>query len=176
MNKNYTSLRPQDVLIALKILLIEKGAWKVMDIANSLEMSQSEISQGLKRLQVSKLLDSKKKHILHTSFFEFLIYGLKYVYPMVVSSIVRGIATAHSAKVLNMEFNEDPNDIFVWEYEKGTTRGQSLLPLYRTVPIAAAKDNSLYELLALLDVIRIGRVREVMMAKQLLEKRIIGEK
>lgn len=176
MKKNHVILKPQDILIALKIILIEKSLWKLTDLSISLEMSQSEVSQGLARLAIAKLIDLNKKHILRASLLEFLIYGLKYVYPAILGPIVRGIPTAHSAKLDNLEIFNDSKDIFVWEFANGQTRGQALLPLYKSVPQSAMNDDSLYELLALIDVIRIGRVREIKMAKQILEKKIMNEK
>ena len=57
-------------------------------------------------------------------------------------------------------------------YAKGIKRGQSIEPLYKTVPKIAQKDKSLYELLALTDTLRVGRAREIKIAIEELEKRM----
>ena len=51
-------------------------------------------------------------------------------------------------------------------------RGSALLPLYPKLPLAASKDQPLYELLALFDALRIGQAREREMARKLLEERL----
>jgi hypothetical protein len=51
-------------------------------------------------------------------------------------------------------------------------RGYALEPLFETVPLAALEDEKLYELLALVDAIREGRVRERSLATEELVKRL----
>ena len=65
---------------------------------------------------------------------------------------------------------DDP--IPVWPYGEGKQRGVSLAPLYKTAPIAALRDKSLYELLALADALRDGRVRERKIAETELHRRL----
>ena len=64
------------------------------------------------------------------------------------------------------------DEIHVWPYAKGHTRGLAVEPLFKSVPEAALKDNRLYEYLALIDALRLGRQRESNLAKERLEKRI----
>ena len=50
------------------------------------------------------------------------------------------------------------------------------MPLYPTVPEAALRDEKLYELLALVDALRVGRVREREIAITALKNRFgLGE-
>ena len=84
--------------------------------------------------------------------------------------LVRGIPTAHSAAPLNLEIQSDEN--YVWPYAKGKTRGQAITPLYKSVPEAVQRDKMLYELLALVDAVRVGKVREQKLAMELLKKKI----
>lgn len=49
---------------------------------------------------------------------------------------------------------------------KGNVRGESIMPLYRTVPMAVKNDSMLHSLLAIADTFRIGRTREVEIAKE----------
>ena len=62
----------------------------------------------------------------------------------------------------------------MWPYAKGIDRGQSIEPLYNTVVEASLKDRDLYELLTMVDAIRVGRVREKEIAKKELKKRILN--
>jgi len=62
--------------------------------------------------------------------------------------------------------------IHVWPDPKGNEIGQSLKPLFKSVPDAARRDPELYDLLALVDAIRLGNPRESKFAQQLLEKKL----
>ena len=60
----------------------------------------------------------------------------------------------------------------MWPYAKGSVRGQSIEPLYKTLPAIINNDKLFYELLVLIDTIRIGRAREIKIAIKELEKRL----
>lgn len=162
-------LKPQDVLLLLKLMTLESSA-RVIDLAVDLGVSSSEISHGLSRLIKSQLLGADKKPLKRNAL-EFLIYGLKYVFPTEPGPVVRGICTAHSAPPLSKGIVTEQNDHYVWPFPDGDVRGQSISPLYKSVPFAASRDKKLYEFLALVDAIRIGRTREQKLAKRELEKR-----
>ena len=51
----------------------------------------------------------------------------------------------------------------------GKVRGQSLLPLYESLPVAAQSDRALHELLPLFDLLRIGQASERRIARKMLE-------
>ena len=85
--------------------------------------------------------------------------------------MVRGIPTAHSAKPLSELIQA--NEHYVWPDADGTLRGQAIEPLYHTVGKAVANDPLLYEMLALVDAIRVGKAREVALAVEELKKRLL---
>jgi hypothetical protein len=60
----------------------------------------------------------------------------------------------------------------VWPDAEGEVRGLTLEPLHRAAPAAARKDPVLYGLLALLDALRDGRVRERQIAERELTARL----
>jgi hypothetical protein len=60
----------------------------------------------------------------------------------------------------------------VWADDEGSVRGESIEPLYPSAPRAAREDPKLYELLALVDALRIGRARERKLAEALLRQRL----
>jgi len=66
------------------------------------------------------------------------------------------------------------NEKYVWAYAKGSDRGQVVEPLYKTTVEATLNDKELYELLTMVDAIRVGKVREKELAKKELEKRILN--
>ena len=63
-------------------------------------------------------------------------------------------------------------DIHMWPYAEGTLRGESITPLFKSVPEAVLKDERLYELLALVDAIRLGNQREANLAQDKFEERM----
>lgn len=94
-------MRPQDIVVLLKIISIHDLKWRNIDIANALQLSPSEVSEALNRCKIAGQIDSKKRDVHTNSFKEFLIYGLKYVFQVEPGAIVRGILTAHSAPPVN---------------------------------------------------------------------------
>src|ERR1700674_5549243 len=48
----------------------------------------------------------------------------------------------------------------VWPLPQGKVRGYRFQPFHKSVPVAASRDEKLYELLALVDSLPDGRVRE----------------
>ena len=169
--KKHSGMRPQDILVLLKIISMKNPEWLNLDIANSLKISQSEVSEALNRCKIARLINGDKRKIYINSFKEFLIYGLKYVFPAEPGAIVRGIPTAHSANPIK-ELISQGSENFVWPYSKGILRGQSIEPLYDTIPMVVQNDILFYELLAILDTLRIGRAREIKIAIDELEKRL----
>ncbi|WP_139959575.1 hypothetical protein [Flavicella sediminum] len=167
-------MKPQDVLLLLKVICVDNPQWNQKSIAESLEMSQSEISESVARSKFSGLLDPKGKVVMKLALLEFLQFGLRYVFPQKPGAVVRGIPTSHSAPPLNNLINSTEH--YVWPYAKGTVRGHSIIPLYSSVPQAALKDVLLYELLALVDALRVGRAREKEIAIAEIKKRLqLGE-
>ena len=169
--RKHNGMRPQDVVILLKIVALGDTPWRYSDIAQSLHISQSEVAEALNRSKQARLVDGSKKKVFRSSFIEFLTYGVKYVFPAQPGALVRGIPTAHSAKPLSEMVISD-RDAFVWPSAVGNMRGQAISPLYPSVIKAIRKDPKLYEMLALLDAVRIGRAREHKIAIEELSKRI----
>lgn len=171
MKQQQYSMKPQDVVILLKIIALDKDEWFQKPLSEALKLSQSEVSQSVARSKFAGLLDGAGKKVMRRAFFDFLQYGLAYVFPQKPGPAVRGLPTAHSAAPLNSTIVGD--EIYVWPWAKGKARGQCIVPLYLSVPEAAVTDAKLYELLALTDALRIGRAREKDLAIVELKKRIL---
>jgi hypothetical protein len=162
-------LKPQDILLLLKIISQGNPKWNQKPIAEALGMSQSEVSESVSRSKYSGLLDPTGKMVMKLALLEFIQYGLRYVFPQQPGPILRGVPTAHSASPLKEQIQS--SEAYVWPYGKGKVRGQSIVPLYPSVPEAALKDEKLHELLALVDALRVGRAREKELAMVELRRR-----
>lgn len=169
--KKHNGMRPLDIAVLLKIICLGNTDWQLKDLSRMLFISQSEISESLNRSMVANLVSQNRKKVMRRNFIDFLIYGLKYVFPVRPGSLVRGVLTAHSAKPLSDVF-VNSSDIFVWASDEGIVRGQSIEPLYANVINAVKEDSLLYELLALCDAIRVGSTREFNTAIKELKIRI----
>jgi hypothetical protein len=62
----------------------------------------------------------------------------------------------------------------VWPDDGGAEVGTSLAPLHPCVVQASRRDAAFYEVISLVELLRSGRVREVALARELLEARLVG--
>jgi len=170
MRRSQNSMKPQDVVVLLKIIALNNDNWQQIPLAQSLKMSQSEVSQSVARSKFAGLLDDSSKRVMRQALFDFLQYGLAVVFPAKPGAVVRGIPTAHSAAPLAKEISSVED--YVWPFAKGNVRGHGITPLYATVPQAAMDDEQLHALLALTDALRVGKAREKNIAVQELKSRI----
>ena len=162
-------MRPQDVVILLKKLTRSGRSMNGKELSESLGISQSEVSEAMERNLNAHLTDDAKVRVNIVSLREFLIYGIKYCFPVKPGAMVRGIPTAVSSPLFS-ESIVAGDETFVWKCKEGTHRGQSVTPLFHTVPLAVKQDDELYSLLAIVDALRIGRARERNIAIQELDK------
>jgi hypothetical protein len=117
-------MRPQDLLILLKLIVWGKQTWKQGDVAQELFVSQTEISESLHRSSIAGLLAADRRHAKKEALLEFLSHGLRYVFPVAPGPLVRGLKTAQSAPPLSDTLAET-SDIFVWPLDEGDTREHS---------------------------------------------------
>ncbi len=169
-------LKPQDIVVVIKILSKNAEPWAQGAIALELGMSASEVNAGIRRALNAGLLRLKDKKVIpvKSALEEFLVHGLKYVFPAERGEPTRGIATGYAAEFFKEQFVASDELPPVWADAEGTVKGYALKPLYKCVPNAVKLDKKLYEYLALIDILRCGRVREVQVAKQLLHTALQG--
>lgn len=164
-------MRPQDVIVLLKIATFKEKNWYAKEIASSTKISAGEVSESLTRSALAGLLSVDKKTLMKNSFLEFLEFGLRYVFPVLPGGVTRGIPTAHSTPLLSKIIVSD--EVFVWAFAEGNSRGASIEPLHPKLPEACLTDTKLYQLAALADCLRFGKVRERKLAIEELKKRIL---
>lgn len=163
-------MKEQDLVILLKKLTSNGRGLSVRKLAEELGMSASCVSESLERSKQAQLIDRNKKRVNILSLQEFLIHGVAYVFPVQAGRIGRGIPAYVSASPLKEQIAANA-DTYVWHHVRGTARGQLIEPLYPSVPEAVQRDEELYELLVLVDALRMGRAREKEIAVNELNKR-----
>jgi hypothetical protein len=165
-------LKPQDLLVALKLAAHPSAAWTYPGLASELHLSASETHAAIRRLRACRLYSVTGERISRRHLLEFLSHGLWYTFPAEEGALTRGIPTAWSAAPLAGKVVVDAEGGVVWPSPKGAVRGHAIPPLYRSAPAAAAEDPALYELLALTDAVRAGRPRERHLAREELARRL----
>lgn len=166
-------MRPQDIVVLAKIITMNSETPLVGQLSHSLSLSLSEISESLNRSQIAGLIDYTKKRVNRQNLVEFLEHGIRYVFPQTPGSMVRGIPTAHSHPFMKNIFVSET--AYVWPDNQANTIGLQIEPFYPKQVEAVKADAALYELLALIDVIRVGKVREIHVAIKQLKHLILNE-
>lgn len=161
----------QDVVVLAKLVSGRGHRPSLAQLSSELSQSVSQLHLSLKRLTDARLIDADGRPILR-AVEEFLVYGVKYAFPPRRGEPTRGIPTAYAAPPLSEHIEAGADLPPVWPFAEGTVRGITFEPLHKTVPLAAAKDPVLYELLALIDGLRDGRSRERQIAERELAIRL----
>jgi len=85
--------------------------------------------------------------------------------------VVRGVPTAYAAPPLSemISYSDLPP---VWMWGEGSAKGMSVEPLHKSARHMLQRDPAFYEVLALVDAIRMGRRREYELAVAELKRRL----
>lgn len=165
-------MKPQDIIILIKLNIWQQGRWRLVPLAESLFLSKSEVHLGIGRLKQAGLYDEIREAPKKSAMQEFIIHGLRYTFPAELGAPTRGIVTGITSDFMTNHIVASKDEIYVWPSAEGKAKGFALSPLYKNVPEAITADRRLYHYLALIDVLRIGRAREQTIAKEELVKLI----
>ncbi len=168
------TLKPQDILVVLKLACIGSEPWSYASLAVELGMSPSQVHSAVKRALEAQLAMRSGEAIVPNvrNLREFIEHGIKYVFVPDRGGMTRGMPTGYSAPPLKQHLGDSDEPPPVWPDAEGEVRGGAFSPLYHGAPKAAKADPRLYELLALVDAVRAGRARERSIAIKELEKRL----
>src|ERR1700751_5052466 len=129
------NLKPQDVVVALKLFGYPSGRPAMSIVASDLGLSPSEVHGAIQRLRSSKLLHGpalKDKPNI-SGLEEFLVHGLKYAFPAEHGEVTRGVATSYAAEPLKSEVSMSNDLPPVCPWLKGNTRCVGFEPLVKSV-------------------------------------------
>lgn len=159
-------------MVLLKILILDGKSWQYRDLSSSLQIAISEIAESLNRSHMAGLIDQTKRKVSRQSLMEFIEHGLHYVFPQTPGPIIIGYSTGLSHPFYKTKFSSQLE--YVWpDEDSGSVRGQMILPLFKNAPKASQLDQRLYKMLASIDIIRVGRNREIALALKELKKEIL---
>jgi DNA-binding Lrp family transcriptional regulator len=163
--------KPQDVVVALKLSL--GGAQlSYAELGQELGMSASEVHAAVRRLGDAHLVDPETREIRREALRNFLVHGVPHAFPASPKEVTRGMPTAWAAPALSGKISASEQIPPVWADPDGQVQGAAVQPLYSSVPGAARRDPALYDLLALVDALRIGRARERSLAEKEITQRL----
>lgn len=163
--------KAQDVVVALKLCL-EGARRSYAELGQELGMSASEVHAAVRRLGEARLVDPETREIRREALRNFLIHGVPHAFPASPKEVTRGMPTAWAAPVLSGKISASEQIPPVWPDADGKVQGAAVQPLYASVPGAARRDPALYDLLALVDALRIGRARERALAEKEIGQRL----
>ena len=169
-------LKPQDLLVLLKVAAHPPQRWTYAALGEALAMSASEAHASVKRAVASGLAVAPARgewSPVRPNVLEFVLHGVRYVWPATSGPVKRGVPTAFGTEPLASQLTAAPGDAPVWAHPDGKAKGPTLSPLYRTAPQAALADPALLRLLALLGALRVGRARERSLAAKLMEAELM---
>lgn len=164
-------LKPQDLLVLLKVVAHPGQRWTYAALGEALAMSASETHASVKRAVACGLAVAPARgewSPVRPALLEFMLHGLRYVWPASSGPVKRGVPTSFGTEPLASKIMSANGEAPVWAHPEGKSKGPSLSPLYRTAPQAALADPALHRLLALVDALRTGRARERALATELL--------
>jgi hypothetical protein len=170
------SLRPQDLLVLLRLVLVEGSAPSYAELASNLGLTSSEVHAAVTRAVLAKLArkdEAGRPVVLLEPLRLFVLHGARYCFPPIRGGVTRGLPTSYAAPPLSAHIVAPPSDLPpVWPFKHGKVRGEALYPLYPSVPEAALRCPALHELLALFDGIRSGSPREHAIASRLFNEKL----
>lgn len=185
-------MKSQDIYILLKLVCMQQDSSNLLSLGTEdfgdqysaralsavLGVSKTEVNASIRRSidvgMAKKDRESGYPKANKKALLEFIVHGLKYAFPAKPAEITRGIPTAFAAPMLEGKLLSMGDYMYVWPYAKGSEKGQSVQPLFKSIPKAVTDDERLYEYLALVDALRLGNPREANLAAELLEKRLFN--
>ena len=142
------SLKPQDLVVTLKLSLARDEPSPFAKLANELSMSASEVHAAVKRAELSRLVGRTDARLVvnRSALREFVLHGVRYAFPPILGSLTRGMPTGAASAPLAASFEQSGTLAHVWPDAHGAIRGLSLCPLYPSVPEAARLDPLLWRM------------------------------
>jgi hypothetical protein len=161
-----------DIYVLLKLSLLDEFS-SYVGLGNQLVMSASEVHASVQRSTIAGLIHPESRLPMRRPLEEYLFHGVRYAFPAPLGVATRGVPTAYAAPPLNqlIEYSDLPP---VWLSGKGHVKGVRIEPLHKSAQHMQEKDPAFYEVLALVDALRMGRRREYDYAVEELKRRLFN--
>jgi hypothetical protein len=166
--------------VSCKLLVLRRSDWTFASLGNDLGMSASEVHASVGRARLAGLLTptSCKSSVVRPQLLSLVSTSVRDVFFAERGALASGVPTSTSAPCLAGLFPVTKREVAqVWplpEARRGVS-GESLLPLYPSVPLACQRDSRLYRLMSLIDVVRVGDLAEQRVAVEWLKRAILKD-
>jgi hypothetical protein len=153
------TLKPIDLVVAMALAIkrdVPPATYGQLGL--TLGVSSSTTFEAVRRLQGTGLLRPGSRIPNIQELRNFLVHGVKHAFPARLGREMRGVPTAHAGPALKKLF--DTTNPVVWPDAEGTVRGTSLTPLYPNATELPRRAPEIYDLLTLVDALRVGQARE----------------
>jgi predicted DNA-binding transcriptional regulator len=155
------ALKSQDVVVAAWLGISSGEQWTYDRLARELEMSTQTVFEAVQRLVAARLVNPARRRLARQEFLEFVEHGLRYAFPVQPGDKkVTGVPTGISASPLVGKLLSGDDATVVWPSRHGRTIGRRVVPLHRSAPEVVDRNPRLYEMLTLLDAMRLGGARD----------------
>jgi hypothetical protein len=163
----------RDVLSLLGLLRHgSKPKWTVRSLARELRIPHSSLQRSLARLGETPAYDAMRGRINSSATMELFEHALPFVAPASLGAPTRGVPTAWAVLPLSDAIGAVSDLPPVWPSSTGEVRGRAVKPLHPAAISLATSDPWMYEMLALVDGVRVGDARVRGVAKELLRERL----
>jgi hypothetical protein len=159
-----------DISVGLALALAPQITLK--GLADSCARSIGEVHNALNRLRAARLLVPDVRMVEREPLLRFIRWGVPHAFPPSIGPITRGIATARLVAAEEAGMPEPAEAEFVWPDPAGRTQGQAFAPPYPRAPRILSVNPELRRLLSVLDLVRVGGVREQEVAVEEIGRRL----
>lgn len=157
--------------VAVDVPSVRDGASRPTEhVARSLFMPALQVRAARDRAILAGLYSPHREAVLVAQLVEFLLHGVRYTFPSGYGPIVRGVPTSISAAPPRHRFLFGPDAECVWPDPAGDLLGHAIAPLHPRAPEIARADLRMWQLLALVDALRVGSARERVVGEPLLRE------
>lgn len=120
-------LKPQDLLVLLKVAAHPPQRWTYVALGDALSMSSSEAHASVKRAVASGLAVAASRaewSPIRPNLLEFMLHGVRYIWPAAAGPVKRGVPTAFGAEPLASQLTAAPGEAPVWAHPEGKAKGR----------------------------------------------------
>jgi hypothetical protein len=103
------TLKPQDIVVLLKLLKAGEKRPTYAQLAVDLYMSPSEVHASIRRARTARLIHGPEvgDRVNAKALEEFLVHGIRYVFPPEKGGMTRGMPTASAVEPLSRKMTQE---------------------------------------------------------------------
>lgn len=169
------SLKPQDLLVAVKIALTPQDAFTYGRLAAAVGLVPSRVHASVKFLTLARLVTGSSRDGLFANnarLVELIVHGVPFIFPALIGGASRGMATGISQLDAGSNLSISAESDYVWPDAAGVDRGNAISPIHSSVVTASRNDPAVHKMFSAIDALRIGAAREREMAVHFIRSKL----